>query len=359
MQTSDFDYNLPMEAIAQAPAEPRDISKLMAIKRKKNLFNLDRIKHRHFSQIADFLRAGDLLVWNNSKVFKARLFGALISRAGQELLDHKKRKIEIFLVRPMENHGVWKVLARPGRHVDYGTRISFAPDFYCDILCKEKEGTILAQFSDDAKTVREKANKYGMVPLPPYVKDATRELETYQTVYAKHEGSVAAPTAGFHFTPELIARLKNKGVEFAEVTLHVGLGTFLPIKSERVDDHVMHSEEIELTRENADKINKAKAEGRRVVAVGTTTARALEGIAAVKSNKELKAFSGDINIFIKPGFEFKIIDALITNFHLPKSTLLMLVCAFAGDRKFILKCYQQAIKKKYRFYSFGDAMIIS
>ncbi|OGH89562.1 MAG: tRNA preQ1(34) S-adenosylmethionine ribosyltransferase-isomerase QueA, partial [Candidatus Magasanikbacteria bacterium RIFOXYC2_FULL_40_16] len=224
----------------------------------------------------------------------------------------------------------------------------------------------------------EKANKYGDVPIPPYVKDEVHELEIYQTIYAKKEGSVAAPTAGFHFTPELIDKLKAKGVEFAEVTLHVGLGTFLPVKSERVEDHTMHSEQVELTAENAEKINRAKAEGRRVIAVGTTTVRTLEGVAQLTiSNKQfnnetigdrryeigdsvvkLRPYVGEINIFIKPGFNFKIVDGMITNFHLPKSTLLMLVSAFAGSRQFMLKCYKKAVKKKYRFYSFGDAMFI-
>jgi len=238
---------------------------------------------------------------------------------------------------------------------------------------EENAKRVLVQFPDDSETVRQKANKYGHIPVPPYVKDEPHELESYQTVYAKHEGSVAAPTAGFHFTPELIEKLKNKGVEFAEVTLHVGLGTFLPVKSERVEAHTMHSEWVELSEENAEKINLAKKEGRRVVAVGTTTVRTLEGIASFKNYKIqdtnnyqlpvtnyqlLTSYTGDINIFIKPGFEFKIIDAVITNFHLPKSTLLMLVSAFAGDTVFMLQCYQEAVDQKYRFYSFGDAMFI-
>ncbi len=243
-------------------------------------------------------------------------------------------------------------------------------------MLKEPSGDILVQFQDSDEEVRNKANKYGHIPVPPYVKDEPDQLESYQTVYAKPEGSVAAPTAGFHFTPELIQELKEKGVEFAEVTLHVGLGTFLPVKSERVEDHTLHSEWVELSEENADKINKAKAEGRRVVAVGTTTVRTLEGIANIKDTRhkiqetnnnqipnskffKLKSYTGDINIFIKPGFEFKIVDVMITNFHLPKSTLLMLVSAFAGDREFMLDCYKQAVEEKYRFYSFGDAMLIT
>ena len=360
MNTSDFDYNLPPELIAQTPANPRDSSRLMIVDRKKKI-----VKHCHFFDVINYLKKGDLIVWNNSKVFKARLFGKLTDLNDDELFEHKK-PIEIFLVRPMENEGVWKVLAKPGRHVKPGMRVRFAPDFYCDVMLKEPAGDILVQFSDDAETVRQKANKYGHIPVPPYVKDEPHELEIYQTVYAKHEGSVAAPTAGFHFTPELIEKLKKKGIEFAEVTLHVGLGTFLPVKSERVEDHTMHSEWVELTAENADKINLAKTQGRRVVAVGTTTVRTLEGVAqflppnkgGTRGRIVVRAYTGDINIFIKPGFEFKVVDAMITNFHLPKSTLLMLVCAFAGSTQFMLQCYQDAVDQKYRFYSFGDAMFI-
>ncbi|KKQ27654.1 MAG: S-adenosylmethionine:tRNA ribosyltransferase-isomerase [Candidatus Magasanikbacteria bacterium GW2011_GWC2_37_14] len=408
MLTTDFDYNLPLELIAQYPLAPRDSSRLFVVDRKKIKENPSASFHsaqgKHFYDIIDYLKPGDLLVWNNSKVFKARLFGKLVeAENNQELLEHKK-EIEIFLIREMENQGVWKVLAKPGRHLREGMRVVFAPstssgqtpDFYCDALVKENDGTILVQFPDNADIVRAKANKYGHIPVPPYVKDEPHELETYQTVYAKPEGSVAAPTAGFHFTDSLIEKLKNKGVEFAEVTLHVGLGTFLPVKSEKVEDHTMHSEWIELSEENAEKINRAKAEGRRVVAVGTTTVRTLEGIAslslrgadigdeAIPMVKDktgglsrparaglamtLRPYHGDINIFIKPGFEFKIVDAMITNFHLPKSTLLMLVSAFAeatadksapgSGKEFMLECYRQAVKEKYRFFSFGDAMFI-
>lgn len=354
MLASDFDYNLPQELIAQAPVTPRDTSRLMVVDKNKQT-----IKHCNFFEIINYFKSGDLLVWNNSKVFKARLFGELETTDNQELMDHKK-KIEIFLVREMENEGVWKVLAKPGRHLREGMRVKIASDFYCDAMIKEKDGTILVQFPDNAETVRQKANKYGHIPVPPYVKDEPHEIESYQTVYAKEEGSVAAPTAGFHFTEKLIAELKAKGIDFAEVTLHVGLGTFLPVKSEKVEDHTMHSEWIELTNENAQKINQAKAQGRRVIAVGTTTVRTLEGIATLLeyNDKKFEAYHGDINIFIKPGFKFKVIDAMITNFHLPKSTLLMLVSAFAGDREFMLECYKEAVKENYRFYSFGDAMLI-
>ena len=410
MLTNDFNYHLPPELIAQTPATPRDSSRLMAVDR-----NVKKIDHKHFSDIVNYLGAGDLLVWNNTKVFKARLRGTLeLDRA---ILDDKEkefcaaqksvaacdrilnvpRAVEIFLVRPMENKCVWKVLAKPGKKLRLGMRVRFASDFIGEVMLKENDGTILMDFGDDDDmVVRAKANKYGEVPVPPYVRNDQIPMtndqvsERYQTVYAKHEGSVAAPTAGFHFTPELIEKLKTKGVEFAEVTLHVGLGTFLPVKTDNVEDHKMHSEWVELTAKNADLINAAKAEGRRVVAVGTTTVRVLEGIASLfpltKGERKgvadveklviasdgqphlastwkgegamLRPYSGDINIFITPGFQFKIVDALITNFHLPKSTLLMLVCAFAGDREFVLKCYEQAVAEKYRFYSFGDAMMI-
>ena len=369
MLTKEFDYNLPMERIAQRPVEPRDQSRLMVIKKSRSRFTGGKIEHRKFIDILDYLRPGDLIVWNNSKVFKARLLGELLSDKGEPLLEHPK-KVEIFLTRPMENVGVWQALARPGRHAQNGAQVRFAPDFVGKVLLKKPDGTILVQFDLTEEQVRKKANQFGIVPLPPYIKDEVHELEAYQTIYAKHEGSVAAPTAGFHFTDSLLEKIKVKGVELAEVTLHVGLGTFLPVKSERIDDHTMHSEQVELTLENAEKINKAKREGRRIIAVGTTTARTLEAIAIMcehtkgkyeHTNYEpglLRPYRGEIDIFIKPGFQFQVVDALLTNFHLPKSTLLMLICAFAGSRKFMLKCYKKAVKKKYRFYSFGDAMFI-
>jgi len=372
MKTSDFDYNLPTELIAQKPVEPRDSSRLMVVHKNKQA-----TEDRSFFDIIDYLQPGDLLVWNNSKVFKARLFGKLERNKkdidGDGVEDKrllKQQDVEIFLVRPMKNKGVWKVLAKPGRRLKLGMRVVFADDFYCEVMVKEPDGEVLVQFPDDEDLVREKANKYGHIPVPPYVKEEPEDFASYQTVYAGPEGSVAAPTAGFHFTPEIIKKIKDKGIEFAEVTLHVGLGTFLPVKSENLDGHKMHSEWVELNQENADKINKAKAEGRRVVAVGTTTVRTLEGIASLASyaDKKFESFTGDIDIFISPGFEFKVIDAMITNFHLPKSTLLMLVSAFVGDkladhsfgdgREFMLDCYKKAVDEKYRFFSFGDAMFI-
>ncbi len=359
MHTSEFDYNLPDERIAQKSVEPRDHSRLMVIHRKNKT-----TEDRHFYNIVEYFKSGDVLVWNNSKVFKARLIGKLeagntdVNQDG--VPDHalrNQKEVEIFLVRPMENSGVWKVLGKPGRRIETGMVVRFASDFYCEVVYKEKDGTILVQFPDTESEVRRKANEYGAIPIPPYVKDEPHELDMYQTVYAKNEGSVAAPTAGFHFTPDLIEKLRQKGVLFTDVTLHVGLGTFLPVKSERIEDHTMHSEWVEVSNETAEIISNAKKEGRRVIAVGTTTTRTLEGVALLHQGK-ISGYRGDINIFITPGFEFKIADALITNFHLPKSTLLMLVSAFAGDREFILNCYKAAVEKEYRFYSFGDAMFV-
>ena len=362
MLTSDFDYYLPKELIAQVPIEPRDSSKLMVINKENK-----EVLHRHFYDLVEQLQPGDLLVWNNTKVFKARLRGTLVldEPVMNLKIDSTDRilnapSVEVFLVKPMENNTVWQVLAKPGRKLRLGMDIIFADDFKARVLLKEKDGTYLIQFDEDDISVRAKANKYGEVPTPPYIETSQSQNsninDRYQTVYAKEEGSVAAPTAGFHFTPELIEKLKVKGVEFAEVTLHVGLGTFLPVKTEVIEEHTMHSEWVELSAKNADLINQAKAEGRRVVAVGTTTVRVLEGI--TKKEGLLRPYTGDINIFIYPGFEFKIIDALITNFHLPKSTLLMLVSAFVGDREFVLDCYRKAVEEKYRFFSFGDAMFI-
>ncbi len=351
MYTKDFNYKLPKKLIAQYSVKPRDHSRMMVVHREDQT-----IEHKHFFDILNYLQAGDVIVWNNSKVFKARLFGYLDSRKGEPLFEHKK-KIEIFLVRAMENRGVWKVLARPGRHVREGTRLVFANDFYCDVMIKEKDGTILVQFEDDEIAVRRKANKYGYVPIPPYIKNKLHELSLYQTVYAKFEGSVAAPTAGFHFTDELIAKAKAKGVIFLSVILHVGLGTFLPVKTEHVEDHIMHSEFVELTKDTAMQIMQAKKDNRRIIAIGTTTVRTLEGIASIFDGK-LESYHGDINIFITPEFKFQIVDALVTNFHLPKSTLLMLVSAFVSDREFMLSCYKIAVEEEYRFFSFGDAMFI-
>jgi len=354
MRTSDFDYHLPKNLIAQRSVEPRDHSRLMVIDRLEQSRG-----ERQFRNIIEYLRPGDLIVRNNSKVFKARLIGNLVSSTDETLFHHDK-PVEVFLVRPMENRGVWQVLAKPGKHFDHGMRVRFAPDFYADVMLKKPDGTILVQFSEDEVEVRGKANRYGHIPVPPYVKGEPDTLAGYQTVYAsdEKEGSVAAPTSGFHFTDELFGRLREKGIDVTEVTLHVGLGTFLQVKTEQIEEHRMHSEWVEVNRGAADSINRAKAEGRRVVAIGTTTVRTLEGVARIAGGNPMKPYVGDIDIFVTPGFEFRVVDALVTNFHLPKSTLLMLVAAFTRDTDYLLSCYNYAVEAGYRFFSFGDAMFI-
>lgn len=354
MHTDEFDYYLPTQRIAQASIEPRDHAKLMAINCTTRSYD-----ERQFFDILEYLLPNDLVVWNNSKVFKARLFAKLYSQTGEELRGGDK-KIELFLVKPMNNPGVWQALAKPAKRLSNGMVLQIADDFSCTVIAKERTGTIAVEFSLTDDEVRDKANQYGHIPIPPYVKDEPHQLSSYQTIYAKKEGSVAAPTAGFHFTDDLVEKMKAKGIDFAEVTLHVGLGTFLPVKTEKIEDHTMHSEWVEISEETAQKINEAKAAGRRIVAIGTTTVRTLEGVAAKVhgSDRVLNAYKGDIDIFISPGFEFNVVDAMVTNFHLPKSTLLMLVSAFAGDKAFLMSCYRDAVEKEYRFYSFGDGMFL-
>lgn len=328
MKTSEFDYHLPPERIAQHSVEPRDSSKLLVLDRSTG-----DIQHRIFREIGEWLLPGDVLVMNDTKVFKARL------RVG---------KLEVFLVRPVS--GGWICLAKPGKKLKAGSVIELPEGVTLTVLEKREDGTVLVKPSLSNEELIAFADRVGEIPIPPYVKEVPNDISKYQTVVARETGSVAAPTAAFHFTPRLIEELRAKGVEFAFVTLHVGLGTFLPVKTETLEEHPMHSEFVHIPASTADVIAKAKAEGRRVIAVGTTTTRALEGA-------EGRACTGDINIFIMPGYRFKVIDGLITNFHLPKSTLLALVSAFAG-RERILHAYEEAIKREYRFFSFGDAMLI-
>lgn len=344
MLVSDFDYHLPKELIAQKPIHPRDRSRLLVLNRRTGA-----IKHRHFYDLSKFLKKDDLLVFNDTKVFKARLLGKTMNQESRI-----KHQIEIFLLRPIDKYN-WEVLAKPGKKLKEGGVISFGRGFSCQIKKKKEEGLVVVKFSQPKEKVLIMADKIGHIPVPPYVAREPKKLSDYQTIYAKNTGSVAAPTAGFHFTPRLFQELKKKGVKFAFVTLHVGLGTFRPVKTERVEEHQMHSEWVEINKETTELIKQAKKEKRRVIAVGTTAARVLEGV--IKAGR-LKSHKGNINIFVYPGYKFKIIDGLITNFHLPKSTLLMLVAAFAGREK-ILRTYQVAVKKKYRFFSFGDAMFIS
>jgi len=346
MLVSDFDYNLPDSLIAQKPIKPRDHAKLLILDKKSNKFG-----HEYFYDLPKYLKKGDLLVFNNTKVFKARLLGKIKDERNIE------SRIEIFLLRPI-NKNDWEILAKPGKKLQQGVIVMFGKKLQCEFISKDDEGVTVVKFNKSSKEVLKIVEKIGHVPIPPYITNEPKKAEDYQTIYAKHVGSVAAPTAGFHFTKPLINKIKKMGVGVEFVTLHVGLGTFRTVKTEKVEDHKMHSEWVEISKKTASVINKTKQEGRRVIAVGTTTARTLEGVASLEeSTKELKPFSGGINIFITPGFEFKIVDGLITNFHLPKSTLLMLVSAMAGREK-ILVAYKEAIKKKYKFFSFGDAMFI-
>ncbi len=367
MLTKDFYYNLPPKSIAQAPVSPRDHSKLMVLDCARQA-----IIHRKFYDVCDHLNAGDLLVVNNSKVFRARLSAA-----------KGEAKLEIFLLRP--DRGNWLVLAKPGKKLAIGDKILFQDAVQAEVVEKKDDGTVVIQFNIADEQVFEYAEKFGEVPTPPYVKQAPADADDYQTVYAKHTGSVAAPTAGFHFTPELMDRLRDKGVRIAYVTLHVGLGTFRPVMTEKVEDHKMHEEWIEVSEKTADLVNQTKESGGKVVAVGTTSVRTLEAaarkipITPLRSKSfgaqakyqlpikdVINSYSGFTDLFIKPGDEFKVVDVMITNFHLPESTLIMLVSAFAqskmsetdAGRHFVLKAYQEAINNDYRFYSFGDAMIL-
>lgn len=341
-----FDYPLPEELIAQHSIQPRDHSRLMVIDRKTGEW-----QHKHFYDVLDELHAGDVLVMNNTKVFRARLQATVDSsslRGGQK---PTKQSIELFLLRPCD--GAWDVLVKPGRHVHVGDTIVLG-ELTGKVLSKSEVVSVAFDVSDPS--LIDYANAHGQIPIPPYVHESPQRLDQYQTVYASQTGSVAAPTAGFHFTKELLEKIRAKGVEINEVTLHVGLGTFRPMKSEVIEEHQMHSEFVTITPTTAQAINRAKQDGRRVIAVGTTTVRTLEGVAALRGDR-LAPFAGDVNLFITPGFDFRVVDALITNFHLPKSTLLVLVSAFAG-REQILAAYHEAIRERYRFFSFGDAMMI-
>ena len=340
MRVTEFDYDLPESLIAQKPASPRESARLLVLDRKDG-----SVSHRHVKDLPDVLKKGDVLVVNVSKVFKARLAGTLD--------DAKKTSVEIFLVRPEGKF--WRALAKPGRKLSHGSKITIARGFVATVEWKDADGSILVDFGMKKDLVIKLADKNGEIPLPPYITRKPRASE-YQTAYAKSVGSVAAPTAGFHLTKGLIAKLKKKGVTFLEVTLHVGLGTFLPIRADELDEHRMHAEWVEIPEKTVKEILRAKVEKRRVIAVGTTTVRALEG-AVMACGGELCAWHGDVNIFIRPGFTFRVVDALMTNFHLPKSTLLVLVSTLAGQER-ILKAYREAVKKKYRFYSYGDAMLI-
>jgi S-adenosylmethionine:tRNA ribosyltransferase-isomerase len=347
MKTSDFDYSLPIELIAQTPIEPRDQSRLMVLNRSDG-----SIEHRNFFEITDYLRAGDVLLFNDSRVVPARLKGRKIDSGG---------RVEILLLRRLDTR-TWETLVKPGKRVKSGTMIEITNDSVVDnrhearvlaeVIELRQGGIKVISFSDETLLP-----KLGKIPLPPYIHTPLTRPERYQTVYADEAGSVAAPTAGLHFTPELLSDIERKGVHCLFVTLHIGLDTFRPVREDDPLEHPIYREYGGLRQEVASQLSQARTEGRRIICVGTTTVRLIEQVAQNSNAALLEPFEGWVSLFILPGYQFRVVDALITNFHLPKSTLLMLVTAFAG-KDFINRAYEEAIALRYRFYSFGDAMLI-
>ena len=341
MKVTEFDYELPEELIAQTPIEKRDESRLMVLNRKEHT-----IEHKTFKDIIDYLEPGDCLVRNNTKVIPARIYGKKETGAN----------IEFLLLNNIEGD-IWETIVRPGNKLHIGTKVIFGDGLLkAEILDTMPGGTRKVLFTYEG-IFNEILDKIGLMPLPPYIHKELKEKDRYQTVYAKYEGSAAAPTAGLHFTKELLEKIEQKGIEIANVTLHVGIGTFRPVKEDTVEAHEMHSEHFYIKQEDCNKINKAKKNGKRVIAVGTTSCRVLETIAN-QEDGTVEPIESDTQIFIYPGYKFKCIDGLITNFHLPQSTLLMLVSALAG-KDYIMKAYNEAVQEKYKFFSFGDAMFIS
>ena len=338
MNTKDFYYDLPLELIAQTPLEPRDSSKMLVYDAINN-----SVAHQHFYDILEYLKSGDVLVVNNTRVIPARLYGRKPTGA----------VVEVLLLRRI-NYTDWEVILKPGKRLQVGAEIIFSPQLSATVIERLEDGGRIIKFSFEG-VFEDILNNLGSVPLPPYIREKLSNTERYQTVYSKVEGSAAAPTAGLHFTPELIEKIKQKGVIFTEVLLHVGLSTFRPVKVDDVTTHKMHTEYYEVSQETADIINLARKEGRRVIAVGTTTVRVLESVA--DEDGYLKEARGDTDIFIYPGYKYKAIDCLITNFHLPESTLIMLVSAFVGFDK-TMSLYKMAVENKYRFFSFGDSMFL-
>lgn len=340
MELSEFNYDLPEELIAQVPIKNRDESRLMVLDR-----NSKKIEDKIFRDIIDYLEPGDCLVRNNTKVIPARLYGKKETGAN----------VEFVLLKNIEGD-IWEAMVRPGNKLHTGAKVIFGDGLLkAEILSTTNDGTREVKFNYDG-IFNEILDKIGLMPLPPYIHESLKENDRYQTVYARYDGSAAAPTAGLHFTPELLKKIEEKGVSIANVTLHVGIGTFRPVKEKNIEDHHMHTEHYYIKEEDAEKINNAKKNGKRVIAVGTTSSRTLETVADEKTGL-VKACEGDTGIYIYPGYKFKCVDALITNFHLPESTLLMLVSALA-DREFIMDAYKHAVDEKYRFFSFGDAMFI-
>ena len=341
MKTSDFYYDLPKELIAQTPVEPRDSSRLMLLDRSTG-----EISHRHFYEIIDSLNPGDLLVANDSRVLPARIYG---------VKDETGARVEFLLLRQLTGNR-WETLCKPGKKAREGASFTFGDGLLRATVAEVKDdGNRIVDFECDENFFAT-LDKIGQMPLPPYITEELKDKERYQTVYSHELGSAAAPTAGLHFTTELMQRIKDKGVSIAYVTLHVGLGTFRPVKVDDVTNHKMHSEHYEIPEETARLINETKKNGGRVIAVGTTSCRTLESVASFYG--EIKPCEGFTDIFIYPGYEFKVLDGLITNFHLPESTLIMLVSAFAGYDN-VMNAYKTAVEEKYRFFSFGDAMFIS
>lgn len=336
LTTHDFYYDLPEELIAQTPVEPRDHSRLLVYDRAQ-----DTVQHKHFYDLPSFLKKGDLIVVNNTRVIPARIFGHV---------ENHESVLEVLLLK-RKDYTHWETIMKPARKAKLGSVIHFCDELSAVVTEIGDYGARTIEFMFDG-VFEDILDRVGNMPLPPYIKEKLADKERYQTVYSKIEGSAAAPTAGLHFTPELIQRLKDDGVEFATVLLHIGLGTFRPVKEENILDHEMHTEYYEIDEENAEKINRAKKEGRRVICVGTTSVRTLETVADDKGF--VRAQKGDTSIFIYPGYKFKCVDALVTNFHLPESTLIMLVSAFVGREK-TLEIYNEAVKERYRFFSFGDA----
>lgn len=342
LQTKDFDFELPEELIAQTPIEPRDASRLMVLDKTTG-----EIEHRRFHDITEYLNEGDCLVLNNSRVLPARIYG---------IKNETGAHVEFLLLKNCGDD-VWEALAGPGKRAKVGTSFTFeGSSMTCEVIEVKDDGNRLIRFHYDKGTnFFTELDKIGQMPLPPYIKEKLKDKERYQTVYSKEEGSAAAPTAGLHFTPELLNAIRSKGVKVVFVTLHVGLGTFRPVSVDNILDHKMHSEHYHMPKETADAINETKKNGGRVIAVGTTSCRTIESVA--KKCGKICEDDDWTDIFIYPGFEFKGLDALITNFHLPESTLIMLVSALAG-REHILNAYNTAVKERYRFFSFGDAMFI-
>ena len=340
MKVSDFNYYLPEELIAQTPIQKRDESRLMVLDKTNKT-----IEHKVFKDILDYLKPGDCLVRNNTKVIPARLYG---------VKEDTGVNVEFLLLHRIEGD-VWEVMVHPGRRLKKGVKVTFGDGLLkAEILEQMENGNRKVKFEYKG-IFNEILDQIGLMPLPPYIKERLKDKDRYQTVYAKYEGSAAAPTAGLHFTDELLEKIKAKGVEIANVTLHVGIGTFRPVKVENIEDHDMHSEHYYIKQEDADKINNARKNGGRIISVGTTSCRVLESVA--DENGYVKEVEGDTSIFIYPGYKFKCIDCLITNFHLPESTLIMLVSTLAG-KDFVMSAYEEAVKERYRFFSFGDAMFI-